>query len=100
MKLLVGLREVLYNFANPVEDVNAPTVEISAEAFVKMAKKSGMTPEQIQECLKNMNGITVTKKSKRPVQEVREEEQQQTEQQQIEQDRAKEDKNKGREPGE
>ena len=99
MKLLAGLREVLYNFTNPVEDINAPTVEISAEAFVRMAKKSGMTQEQIQECLKNMNGITIAKRTRKPVQRVGEE-QQQTEQQQIEKNRAEEDINKGREPGE
>ena len=63
MKLLTGLREMLYNFTNPVEDINAPTVDVSAEDFIAIAKKNGMSQGEIQECLRNMNGINVTKKT-------------------------------------
>ena len=63
MKLLAGLREMLYNFTNPVEDTNAPTVDISAEDFIAIAKKNGLSQGEIQECLKNMNGINITEKT-------------------------------------
>ena len=101
MKLLAGLREVIHNFTSPIEDTNAPTVEISAEAFVAMAKKSGMTQEQIQECLKNMNGINITRRQPRATQRIdKEDENKEIEDITPRRDKTKGEKDKGREPGE
>ena len=101
MKLLAGLREVIHNFTSPIEDTNEPTVEISAEAFVAMAKKSGMTQEQIQECLKNMNGINITRKHpKTPQIENKEDKNKKIEDITPRKDKTKRETDKGREPGE
>ena len=101
MKLLAGLREVIHNFTSPIEDTNAPTVEISPEAFVAMAKKSGMTPEQIQECLKNMNGIKITRRRSGTTQQITDnDENQKIEDRTHRRDATRENKDKGREPGE
>lgn len=101
MKLLAGLREVIHNFTSPIEDTNAPTVEISPEAFVAMAKKSGMTQEQIQECLKNMNGIKITKRRTGSTQQITENDgSKKIEDKSHRRDATRENRSIGREPGE
>ena len=62
MKFLEGLKEVLYNFTHQIEDNNAPTVEMSNDNFVALARSSGMSQENIVEMLKNRNGIELKKK--------------------------------------
>lgn len=54
-----GLREVLHNFTSQISDINAPNVEISTDNFVAIARKSGMSQEDIAELLKNRNGVEV-----------------------------------------
>ena len=64
MKILEGLREVIYNFTHPIEDANAPAVEISSDNFVAIARKDGISAEAISELLKNRNGIELVTKKK------------------------------------
>lgn len=94
--MIAEIKELIHNFINPVIDNNARDVEISDDNFMSLAMASGMSLEDINLLQKTRNGIELTTKKVKKVQETKKDKTQ------IEVVRESKEKNKdqGREPGE
>lgn len=94
--MIAEIKELIHNFINPVIDNNARDVEISDDNFMSLAMASGMSLEDINLLQKTRNGIELTTKKVKKVQETKKYKTQ------IEVVRESKEKNKdqGREPGE
>lgn len=94
--MIAEIKELIHNFINPVIDNNARDVEISDDNFMSLAMASGMSLEDINLLQKTRNGIELTTKKVKKVQETKKDKIQ------IEVVRESKEKNKdqGREPGE
>ncbi len=64
MKILAGLKELIYNFTHPIKDNNVIETEISDDNFLAIAMASGMSSEAIKVMQKNRNGININSISK------------------------------------
>ncbi len=63
MGVLAGLREVIYNFSNPVRDEHVLENDISDDSFIEIARNSGMSQEDINELLGNRKGVKLVFKT-------------------------------------
>ncbi|MCI8272638.1 MAG: hypothetical protein HFJ55_00965 [Clostridia bacterium] len=62
--LIEGIRELIHNFTSPIEDANMVVDDISSDNFVAIAKRSGLSLEDISELSRNRNGIELVSKKK------------------------------------
>lgn len=57
MKILDGIKELIYNFTHQISDSNLFESDISDDNFVAIAAANGMSPKAIAELVGTRNGI-------------------------------------------